>query len=51
MHSTAVESLDIGENAFERVDKEKCTLYVPAGTKEAYSNHPVLGKFVNIEEE
>ena len=51
MHSTAVEGLDIGENAFDGVDNEKCILYVPAGTKEAYSNHPVLGKFKKIEEE
>ena len=51
MHSTTVESLDIGENAFDLVDKEKCILYVPAGTKEAYSNHPVFGKFKKIVEE
>jgi hypothetical protein len=30
---------------------DKCTLFIPKGTKEDYLSHPVLGKFQNIMEE
>jgi hypothetical protein len=51
IHSTTLENLDVAKNAFSYVKASKCTLYVPTGTKEAYSNHRVFGKFKKIVEE
>lgn len=43
------ESIDIAEESFEKGIFEKCTLFVPAGTRWKYRHHPVFGKFKNIE--
>ncbi len=40
----------LGENCFSDTDKEKCILYVPKGTLEAYRNKEGWKEFVNIEE-
>ncbi len=40
----------LGENCFLDTDKEKCVLYVPKGTREAYRNTEGWKEFVNIEE-
>lgn len=42
--------LAIDENVFEEVDKEKCTLYVPAGCKRLYQQAPVWKDFLHIVE-
>ena len=51
MSRTTLDGFDIGENAFYNIDIDECTLYVPAGTKKAYSKHPVFGEFKKIVEE
>ena len=38
----------LGENAFNNIDKDICTLYVPAGAKEAYKNAEQWKDFTNI---
>ena len=40
MHSTKVENLKIELGVFQDVNMDECTIYVPAGTLQAYSNHP-----------
>ena len=47
--SYKVDDIVIDELAFDNATIEECVLYVPYGTKEKYVNHPVLGKFKNIE--
>jgi len=42
--------LAIESSIFENVDKSACTLYVPAGTKEAYENAEGWKEFENIVE-
>ena len=49
IHITDFEKLNISEYAFNGVNMDECILYVPVGMKQAYSNHPVFGKFKNIE--
>ena len=44
-----IENIVITDDAFEKDTFEKCTLYIPSGTRWAYRHHPVLGKFKNIE--
>ena len=44
-----IEKCDIDEKAFERIDFEKCTLYIPSGTRWAYRHHPAFSGFKNIE--
>ncbi len=40
---------NIDGNAFMDMNKDKCSLYVPSGTRWAYRHHPVWGQFKNIE--
>ena len=40
--------LDIQSGVFYNVDMTTCTLYVPAGSVEAYKNAEVWGEFENI---
>ncbi len=49
MRITDIEDYQIDEFAFDRIDTEKCVLYIPEGTELAYRNHPAFGKFKNIE--
>jgi hypothetical protein len=42
------EDLEIETNAFNDTPIENCTLYVPAGTEDAYRAHPVFGKFKEV---
>ena len=44
-----IENAEIDNYAFEGVDKSNSVLYIPEGTEPAYKNHPVFGKFKNIE--
>lgn len=46
-----LENIKVWDNDFADVDKDKCILFVPDGTQEAYRHHPVFGKFKNIESE
>ena len=51
IHS-AIEKVDgvvIEGDAFNGIDKNECTLYIPAGTRWAYRHHKVFGLFKNIE--
>ena len=50
MHYTSLKGLDIAEDAFESYKMDKCTLYVPAGTKWEYIEHPAFCRFKNIVE-
>ena len=43
-----IEKCEIAGNAFEGVNFEACTLYIPSGTRWAYCHHPVFSKFKNI---
>ena len=49
IHLTELEDLKVDSYAFRWINKDKCILYVPAGMKQAYSNHPVFCEFKNIE--
>ncbi len=46
---TDIENADIDESAFDGVDTDNCVLYIPEGTEMQYRQHPVFGKFKNIE--
>ena len=51
IHS-AIEKVDgvvIEGDAFNGIDMNECTLYIPAGTRWAYRHHKVFGLFKNIE--
>ena len=39
----------IAEDAFDYIDFEKCTLYIPSDTRWAYRHHPAFSGFKNIE--
>lgn len=41
-------TLKLGKEAFERTLYDRCTLHVPADTKENYLKHPVFSKFKQI---
>lgn len=43
--------ISVAANAFENIDFEKCTLFVPIGTKNLYKKHPAFANFVHIETE
>ena len=43
------ENISISEDTFEEETFNRCTLYIPSGTRWAYRHHPILGKFKNIE--
>lgn len=47
--SYKVDDIVVDELAFDDAIIRECVLYVPYGTKEKYVNHPVFGKFKNIE--
>ncbi len=51
IHCRIAEPLEIGDYVFWGPDVEKCVLYVPAGSKQAYSEADVWKDFLNIEEE
>ncbi|MBR1596783.1 MAG: leucine-rich repeat domain-containing protein [Phocaeicola sp.] len=44
-----IDNVEIEEDAFDGIDLDECTLFVPPGTRWAYRHHPVFGKFKNIE--
>ena len=48
VHCTEIYNIKISDTAFE-INTEECVLYIPSGTHNAYRNHPVFGKFKNIE--
>ena len=39
----------IAKSAFNGIDKNLCTLYVPCGMKPVYRRHELFGEFNNIE--
>ena len=43
-----IEKAYVSDDAFEGVDFETCTLYIPSGTRWAYRHHPIFSKFKNI---
>lgn len=43
------ENIDVADDAFDDDIFDKCTLFIPSGTRWAYRHHPMLGKFKNIE--
>ena len=43
------ENIHVAVDAFDDDIFDKCTLFIPSGTRWAYRHHPVLGKFKNIE--
>lgn len=49
MHHKNIKDCVINGSAFTYVNLDKCTLYVPSGTRWAYRHHPVFGQFKNIE--
>ena len=51
IHSTIekVDGVVIEGDAFNGIDMNECTLYIPAGTRWAYRHHKVFGLFKNIE--
>lgn len=49
MHSTKVENLNIEFRVFQDVNMDECTIYVPAGTLQAYSNHPRFHEYKIVE--
>ena len=51
IHSTIekVDGVVIEGDAFNGIDMNECTLYIPAGTRWAYRHHKVFGQFKNIE--
>ena len=49
MHSTKVENLNIELHVFHDVNMDECTIYVPAGTLQAYSNHPRFHEYKIVE--
>ena len=46
-----IEKVCIGEDAFSNRTMDNCVLHVPQGTLHIYRDHPVFGKFKNIETE
>ena len=50
MHNTNIDELNCCYS-FDDDVTSKCTLYVPAGTKEAYSNNEEFNEFVIVERE
>ena len=43
--------IEIGEDAFNEVDLDACTLFVPISILEEYRKHPIFGRFKRITEE
>jgi len=43
-----IEKCKIADNIFEGIDFDKCTLYIPSGTRWSYRHHPAFSKFKNI---
>lgn len=43
--------IEIGEDAFNGVDMDECTLFVPINTLDEYRNHPIFRRFREIIEE
>lgn len=43
--------IEIGEDVFEGVDMDECTLFVPVNTLDEYRSHPIFGHFREIIEE
>ena len=43
------ENIHVADDAFDDDIFDKCTLFIPSGTRWAYRHHPMLGKFKNIE--
>ena len=43
--------IEIGEDAFDGVDMDECTLFVPKDTLDEYRNHLIFGRFNKIVEE
>ena len=43
------ENIDVAIDAYDDDIFDKCTLFIPSGTRWAYRHHPILGKFKNIE--
>ena len=49
IHWTQTDNIQVDDYAFgNRINVEKCILYIPSGTRWAYRHHPVFGKFKNI---
>lgn len=46
--SEEIHNIKVLDSAFKYVDFETCVLHIPSGTKCAYMNHPIFGKFKNI---
>ncbi|MBP3668224.1 MAG: leucine-rich repeat domain-containing protein [Bacteroides sp.] len=49
IHWTQIDNIQVDDYAFgNRINVEKCILYIPSGTRWTYRHHPVFGKFKNI---
>ena len=51
LYVNRTEPINVSSNAFNKVDIDNCTLYVPVGSKEAYEEATGWSKFTNVQEQ